>query len=184
VLVVLGVLLGALYATLFVYTQGFGVLEANGQRLQAGQWLQAELERLRVTPYDALPPEAHRLPAADTTRLAPVTLGHAPFQARSLIIRRPDGSPAPAPAAVDAATGRLLLPTAPRPQTVLITYTYAPPPPPEGGEGWVALLTGTYLDEGLQPVPQQTPRKRLTVLVAWMARGKEHRIEGHLLRTP
>jgi hypothetical protein len=195
VLVVLVVLLGALYATLFVYTQGFGVLEANGQRLQAIQRLQAELERLRVTPYDALPPEAHRLPSADATRLAVVTLGHPPLPTSDLTVRWADGSPGPAPAAVDAATDRLALPTAPEPQTVLITYTYSPPPPPEkGGKGkegregereeFTVSVTGTSLDEDLQPVSYLTLRKRLTVTVAWTARGKEHRIQGHLLRTP
>jgi hypothetical protein len=53
-----------------------------------------------------------------------------------------------------------------------------------GVEGFTVAVTGTYLDAGLQPAPHLTPRKRLTVAAAWTARGKERRIQGHLLRTP
>jgi hypothetical protein len=53
-----------------------------------------------------------------------------------------------------------------------------------GVEGFTVTVTGTYLGEGLQPALRQTPHKRLTVTVTWTARGKERRIEGHLLRTP
>ena len=206
VLLVIVILTGALYLTLALYIRGFGVLEANGRRLQAVQRLQAELERLRVTPYASLPPEEHRLSPGNPP--VPVALGHAPLPDFGLTVRQMDGSPGPTPTAVDPARGRLLFAPPPAPGTVLITYTYAPPsPPPSEGRwqtekeglnrsemenqasetgdlGMGVTVTGTYLNEALQPVIGWAPRKRLTVTVAWTAQGKEHRIQGDLLRIP